>query len=76
VIYATGVGALAGLLGVSVVRWLRLIDLISIDLIPIDWVLGAWLGASTFGLVAAVRELEVGGREPAVGELRDSPVRS
>lgn len=71
VAYASGVGALAGLAGVSVVRKLRLVDLI-----PIDWALGAWLGASTFGLVVALRELERRDPEPVVGGLRDSPARN
>lgn len=50
---ASAAGALAGLAGVTLVRLARLIVLM-----PLDWVLGAWLGAATLGLAAALRRIK------------------
>jgi hypothetical protein len=46
-------GGLAGLVGVTLVRVLGYDNLM-----PVDWLLGAWLGATTFALAAAVRRLD------------------
>ncbi|MGH9103052.1 MAG: hypothetical protein ACRDYD_08755 [Acidimicrobiales bacterium] len=61
VVISLAVGAVVGVLSVTLIWVLHVIDLM-----PFDWVIGAWTGAATLGLLAALTRIGELSRENAL----------